>query len=119
MTGPSEIHVAWQPDRAVRSKYIPKSNPGDHTCTLACECVPDHQFAGNAKERLLQSYPPFPGMPSSNGRVRDGGWADRWQSMPLTPELVAAKQANRAKVAAMNEEYDVQPADVETVVLRI
>jgi hypothetical protein len=128
MSGPAEVHVAWLPERAVRSKYVSKSNGGDHTCTLECECVPDNQFVFGSlgrsvdtvvKERLLQSYPPFPGMPASNGRARDmnSGWVDRWQSLPLTPELVAAKQAMKAKITALNEEYDIKPADVEKVLL--
>ena len=111
-----EVHVAWLPERATRSRYVAKKNTGDHVCTQACECVPDGQVTGET--RLLQSYAPFPGMPASAGRSRDNeGWVDRWQSLPLTPELIAAKQAVKAKIEALNEEYDVKPADFETITL--
>jgi len=106
------VHVAWLPERATRSRYVPVLNSGDHVCTLECECAP----AGQMDSESIQTYAPFPGMPNSKGHH---GWADRWQALRLTPELLAAKKVIKAKHVALNEEYDVMPSDVERVLLSV
>lgn len=106
----TEVHTAWLPERARRTTYVAVRNPGDHECTLACACEPEGE---PGEDRLVQSYPPFPGMPRSAGAA---GWADRWHALPLTPALIAAKRAASEKIRAATEEYDVQPAVVERVI---
>jgi hypothetical protein len=141
-TGAAEVQVAWQPERAVRTRYVPVMNvescahncrcdgtghgaSGTHVCTLECECVPAwgplYKWRAVPKDTPIQCYPPFPGMPRSHGGARDMnvGWIEQWQSLPLTPELLAAKQAMKVKIEGMNEEYDMCPADVETVQVKV